>query len=163
MFADDTVLILHDKNRDKLNEKANTEAKIPVICEWLTSNRLTLNQSKTSYMLFSPKQTSTDKLSLYIRGEKINKTPVAKYLGIHIDEKRKFDVHAKHVCKKLLQICDIFCYRRYYINQRTLLMLYHSLVNSPILYGILAWSLTNHSILQLLQVLQNKHVRIIIM
>ena len=39
-------------------------------------------------------------------------------------------------------------------------MLYYSLVNSQILYGILVWGSTNHSILQPLQVLQNKIIRI---
>ena len=67
MLADDTVLILNNKNLDKLNEKAITEAKISD--EWLTLNRLTLNQSKTSHMPVSPKQTSTDKFYLYISYE----------------------------------------------------------------------------------------------
>ena len=40
-------------------------------------------------------------------------------------------------------------------------MLYYSLVNSHILYGILVWGSTNHSILQQLHVLQNKIIRII--
>ena len=40
-------------------------------------------------------------------------------------------------------------------------MLYHGLVNSHILYGILVWGSTNHSVLQPLQVLQNKILRII--
>ena len=31
MFADDTVLILNDKNLDKPNEKENTEAKIQLL------------------------------------------------------------------------------------------------------------------------------------
>ena len=37
---------------------------------------------------------------------------------------------------------------RQYICQKTLLMLYYRLVNSHILYGILVWGSTNHSILQ---------------
>ena len=75
--------------------------------------------------------------------------------------KLKFDAHIKHVCKKLSQICNIFCYLRHYICKKTLLMLYYSSVNSHILYGILVWGSTNHSILQPLQVLQNKILRII--
>ena len=68
--------------------------------------------------------------SITIRGERINRTHVTKYLGLLIDEKLKFDVHVKHVCKKLSLICGIFCYLRQYIGQKTLLMLYYSLVNS---------------------------------
>ena len=101
---------------------ALNEAKI--IDEWLTSNKLTLNTSKTSFMLFLPKTMSIDKFSLNIRGERINRTHVAKYLGLLVDEKLKFDVHIKHVCKKLSQICGKFCYLRHYICQKALLMLY---------------------------------------
>ena len=61
-------------------------------------------------MLFSPKKMSIDKFFLNIRGERINGTHVAKYLGLLIDEKLKFDVYTKHVCKKLSQICGIFRY-----------------------------------------------------
>ena len=52
---------------------------------------------------------SADKFSFTIQGERINRTYVAKYLGLVIDEKLKFDVHVKHVCKKLSQLSGIFC------------------------------------------------------
>ena len=82
---------------------------------------------------------SADKFSLNIRGERSNRTPVAKYLGLLIDEKLKFDVHVKHVCNKLSQICGIFCYLRHYICQKNFQMLYSSVANSNKLYGILVW------------------------
>ena len=96
-------MIMSDNSLDNLNSTANNETKI--IDKWLTSNKLALNTSKTTFMLFSIKKMSADKFSLTIRGEKINRTLVAKYLGLLIDEKLKFDVHVKHVCKKLSQIC----------------------------------------------------------
>ena len=108
LLAHDTVMIMSDNSLEKLNNAAYNEAKI--IDEWLTLNKLTLNTSKTSFMLFSPKKMSINKFSLNIRGERINRTYVAKYLGLLIDEKLKFDVHIKHVCKKLSQTCGIFCY-----------------------------------------------------
>ena len=46
LFADDTVMVMSDNSL----EKSNNEVKI--IDEWLTSNKLTLNTSKTSFMLF---------------------------------------------------------------------------------------------------------------
>ena len=139
-------MIMSDNSLDNLNNTANNEAKI--IDKWLTSNKPVLNTSKTSFMLFSPKKMSADKFSLTIRGERINRTPVAKYLGLLIDEKLKFDVHVKHVCKKLSQICGILCYLQHYICKKTFLMLRYSIVSSHILYGILVWGSTNHAILQ---------------
>ena len=50
LFADDTIMIISDHSSEKLNNTANNESKI--IGKWLTSNKLTLNISKTSFMLF---------------------------------------------------------------------------------------------------------------
>ena len=68
LFADDTIMIMSDNSLDNLKYTANNEAEI--IDKWLTSNKLALNTSKTSFMLFSTKKMSADKFSLTIRGEK---------------------------------------------------------------------------------------------
>ena len=78
---------MNDKSLDKLSNAANYETrKIDI---WLTLNNLTLNISKSTFMLFSPKQMSTDKFSLNIQGERITRTSVAKYLGITFGDKLK--------------------------------------------------------------------------
>ena len=102
-----------DNSLDKLNNTANNEAKISD--KWLTSNKLTLNITKTSFMLFPRRKMSADKFSLTIRGETINGTSVSKYLKLLFDQKLKFDVHVKQVCKKLSQVWEILCYLRHYI------------------------------------------------
>ena len=68
LFANDTIMIMSDNSLDNLNNTANNEAKI--IDKWLTSNKLALNTSKTTFMLFSTKKMSADKFSLTIQGEK---------------------------------------------------------------------------------------------
>ena len=50
LFADDTIMIVSDNSLDKLNNTANNDTKI--INKWLTSNKLNLNVSKTSFMFF---------------------------------------------------------------------------------------------------------------
>ena len=82
LFANDTIMIVSDNTLDKLNNTANNKAKI--IDKWLTSNKLILNTFKTSFMLFSPKKMSADKFSCTIQGERINRTSVAKYLGLQV-------------------------------------------------------------------------------
>ena len=52
LFADDTALILSDSDINSLNEQVNSEfAKIE---QWLISNNLSLNLSKTKFLLISP-------------------------------------------------------------------------------------------------------------
>ena len=94
-----------------------------------------------------------------MHNKSVNKTSVAKYLGILVNDNLKWNDHIQHLCKKASQICPLFCYLRHYVRQNTLLMLYNSFVRSHLLYGILAWGSTNTTVLHPLQVLQNKIVR----
>ena len=50
LFADDTSLTATGKDLDMFLQKINFE--LPAIHEWLCSNRLTLNLSKTKYLVF---------------------------------------------------------------------------------------------------------------
>src|SRR6267154_4060598 len=52
IFADDTDLFVSADNLTDLN--VSTQSAIDNLSEWLTSNKLTINQEKTVYMLFSP-------------------------------------------------------------------------------------------------------------
>ena len=54
LFADDTSLTATGKDLDQLLQKINQE--LPAIYEWLCSNKLTLNLSKTKYLIFQPRQ-----------------------------------------------------------------------------------------------------------
>ena len=57
LFADDTVLILKDRNITKLQELVNKELKI--VDEWMKYNRLSLNYNKTTYFVVYPKRKKT--------------------------------------------------------------------------------------------------------
>ena len=112
-------------------------------------------------LLLKKKKKKLHNFALNMHNKSVNKTSVAKYLGIHVNENLKWNDHIKHLCKKVSQICGLFCYLRHYVRQNTLLMLHNSFVGSHLLYGILTWGSTNNTVLHPLQVLQNKIVRII--
>ena len=49
LFADDTLLMLADKNLDMLETKVNEQ--IQHVDYWLRKNKLSLNYSKTNFLL----------------------------------------------------------------------------------------------------------------
>ena len=159
LFVDDTVLVMTSNDLQQLKKAANDE--ILKIEKWLLHNKLTLNHSKFNYMLFSPQKECGKLFLLFINGQTIHRTAEAKYLGVYLDEKLKWDTHIHHLCKKLSQYCGLFCHLRHNITQKHLLLLYYSLVYPHLLYGILTWGSTNNSVLHPLQVLQNRLIRII--
>ena len=56
LFADDTTLQLLSSNIVLLYEQANVE--IDKLADWLKANKLTLNISKTRYMIFKDEKSN---------------------------------------------------------------------------------------------------------
>jgi retron-type reverse transcriptase len=56
LFADDTNLLYADKDLKMLETVVNAELK--KVCEWLAINKLTLNISKSNFVIFQPYQKS---------------------------------------------------------------------------------------------------------
>ena len=139
LFADDTLLSMADKNLYTLEKRVNSELKL--IDDWLQNNKLSLNYSKTCYLLFSkhPHTSVNSKFSVYMNHSKIKKSNSFKYLGLMIDDKLHWSAHAQYLSLQLAKCCCMLYQVRGYVTEQTLIMLYHSFACNRISYGITAW------------------------
>ena len=81
-FTDDTNLLL-EKPLKKSNKYINHDLKH--LCQWIMSNRLSVNGGKTKIIIFRNRcQQINKKLNFRVSGEKINPTSSVKYLGVHL-------------------------------------------------------------------------------
>ena len=64
LFADDTSLTVCGKDLDSLIHHINIE--LPKIYDWLCANKLTLNLTKTKYIILQPRQKLNSNLHLPI-------------------------------------------------------------------------------------------------
>jgi len=80
LFADDTNLFIFDKDSKLVCTKA-TDC-LNKLHRWLVANRLTLNLTKTCYMVISYRKTEDIKLS--VNDREIQRVNFCKYLGIYI-------------------------------------------------------------------------------
>ena len=73
MFADDTSIFLQNNDIKKLFDPGNK--KLQLVDQWLIANRLSVNVSKTKYVLFRTAQSKlrTKKQALVLRQIKLNK------------------------------------------------------------------------------------------
>ena len=73
MFADDTSIFLQNNDIKKLFDAVNKE--IQLVEQWLIANRLSVNVSKTKYVLFRIAQSklTTKKQDLVLPQNKIEK------------------------------------------------------------------------------------------
>lgn len=160
LYADDTCLFYFNKS---IND-AITEAQrdLDLLNEWLKYNLLTVNTSKTSYMVFSAKNKPiADFPSLSINNMAIHRSNYEKYLGLWIDEKLTWKHHIEHVASKLSSFLGALYKVASYIPNGTRTTIYNSLVKSHLEYLIEIWGSAAKSNLTYLQRMQNKIIKVL--
>ena len=91
-FADDTNLLYCNKSLKKINKQVNHDLKH--LCQWLRSNKISLNASKTEIIIFKHKQTIITKhMNFRVSGQKINTTTSVKYLGVYLNNSLTWETH----------------------------------------------------------------------
>lgn len=136
IFADDTALILRNKDLDELYNIAN--AKLTVLHKYLLANGIKLNETKTEYMLISPNRNiPTTKSDIYYNNVKLKQVDCTKLLGVYIDSKLTFKKHMDNLVQtKLRKFIPIFRQLRNYLSTDILLKIYHANVSSLVTYCI---------------------------
>ena len=160
LFADDTTLYF--SNTSIHNVVTNINNSLNGLFEWLKVNRLSLNVSKTPYIIFSLTYLRLpDKLTLQIGDEQIEFVENTQFLGINIDSKLNWTKHIEKVVKKLR--CSLYALRRikHLLPLSYLRNLYFTLIQSHLEYGITVWGNAHNKYLNKLIVLQKKAIRIV--
>ena len=85
LFADDTSLTAVDSDSDVLIQRINS--KLLPVYEWLCSDKLTLNLSKTKYLVSQPRQRNNYNLFFLLKlaDQYLEQSHTVKYLGLVID------------------------------------------------------------------------------
>ena len=84
-----------------------------------------------------------------------------KYLGIHIDNKLTWDTHVSYLVKKISKACGALAKLRHCLPTKILMNVYYALIYSYIRYGISVWGTASNTVLQPLQTIMNKSLRIL--
>ena len=100
LFADDTNIYLDSFNLYSLQTIVNKE--LSKLYDWLCINRLSLNISKTNFVIFNPPNKPTSTVTILINKIAIKEESFVKYLGIFIDSKLTFKFHIEELKKKFL-------------------------------------------------------------
>ena len=86
LFADDTTLLFNDSNPKNLLRTINSELEIAT--KWFSANKLSLNVTKTNYVIFhNPNKKLPSYLSnIKLGGISIKKTDSAKFLSVWVGQ-----------------------------------------------------------------------------
>ena len=98
--------------------------------DWFKANQLSVNPSKTKYILFTNKCGVDDQMHLpYIEGTLMDQVPCTTFLDIYIDEHLASEQHIDHCANKN-------------VKWHILRILYYSLVHPNATYGKRLWGNT---------------------
>ena len=160
MFADDTTLLFKDSNMETLNQKVNND--LASATDWLAENKLSLNVKKTKFMVFDKSRNSTN-VDIRISNDKLKRVKSQKILGVIFDEKLTWKDHINSIISKLNSCLGASRRARPYLNMKSLLTIYHSLMQSHVNYCLTTWGAWeprgNKKLLQRLQAVCNKFFR----
>ena len=163
LYADDSALLVSDKNPGHIAERLGNE--LDSCRQWLIDNKLSLHLGKTECMLFGTKKrlNKVNSFSVSCGGQTIKSTKVAKYLGVTLDETLNGESIAQDVIKKAGARLRFLYRQAGSLNLTTRKILCNALIMCYYDYTCSSWytSLSQH-FKNRLQTMQNKVVRFIL-
>ena len=108
LFADDTVLFMHDPNL--INLINDITEKFTELYNFRGCNKLTVNGEKTNFVLFhainKPVPQNFDQIKTGVMD--VTRVKTFQYLGVYFDETLKWNEHFDYVCNSLVKYYGIF-------------------------------------------------------
>ncbi len=159
LFADDTTIYCSSNNIVQLRN--DIESDMGSLSDWFCANKLSLNISKTNFLLFNPKpiHQALDIEELKIGDRTIWRVKTTKFLGIYIDDGLEWGDHIDHIVKQVSSGSYAIRTAKRLLSVENLRTMYFSLVHSHLTYGTMIWGNACQYRLHKLIILQKKCVR----
>ncbi len=153
LFADDTNIFFSDDMSQLMNV---VNSQMEKISEWFRANMLSLNEKKSNFMIFRPRQKrQTIELLLKINGQKIDNVKETMFLGVILDEHMSWKSQISHIASKISKSIGIIYKSSFYLSKSALRTLYYALIYLYIQYCIIIWGSTYPTCLYRINLLQN--------
>ena len=160
LFADDTNLFFETKSPDEDIETINKGLNI--VNTWCSNNKLTLNIEKTNFIVIkNPQNKRTLNKTISMNNKNIVQTGNIKFLGVIIDSTLNWSSHIENLRTGLRSSLALIYLASTFLPEKTLILLYNSLINSKIVYCLAAWGNAPATYLNKILVMQKRVLRII--
>lgn len=164
LFADDTGSFNYSKDIASLLKIAKDN--FIKLYEWCKANKLTINTDKTCFLIFharnKPVPADLKTLAIEELGIVLNRVPSVQYLGVYIDETLNWHDHVNHVCQSLVKYFGIFNQIKHFVSKKLARQLYFAFIYSRIKYGIEVYGTCASSILNKIQIMQNRLLKLLL-
>ena len=160
LYADEAVLFMSGSVKNDVQLAVNRELKC--FGDWCNVNALTVNTKKTKFLCFGTNSqiSKCADLTLRFATTNLDRVHIYKYLGITLDSHLNFKKHIMDCRKTSAHKVYMLSKVRRYIDQETSIHLYKSMIMPVIDYGDIVYSGAPCTILEKLQKIQNRALRI---
>lgn len=136
LYADDTAIHISHPDITIAASKMNNNLKS--FAEWALNSRLTVNVSKTKYMLiYGPGKIPSDiddLIKIVNDGKILERVDKYSYLGLAIDSKTSFESHINNLLSKAYNKIYMLGKIRKYIDPRTSIQIFKSYILPQLKY-----------------------------
>ena len=164
LYADDMNLLCSHKCLKKASSFLNKE--LSSLNNWFQANKLTVNLTKTKYILFGSQRklrnTETGGIETQLslnNGHYIGNDSRTKFLGLVLDENLTWNPHITSVSRKIAKCIGTLYRCRRFLSLDILKNLYYSFIYPYISYGTLIWGSNYKSRIQPIYKLQKRVLR----
>ncbi|KAG7298799.1 hypothetical protein JYU34_017232 [Plutella xylostella] len=174
MFADDTCLMYAGK--DAISIEKHLQDDFDNVTKWAHDNGIILNTEKTKLLLIKSSYRKQDVTEIKIKGHsyeclhsnmlscsclEIENVVKFRYLGLVVDNRFCWKYHIISICDKLKVLLSKFKSLSYCTPTSTMYMLYNSLVESILSYGLECYGLTFKTDINKIKELQIRFIKVI--
>ena len=158
-YADDTTLfstLNKFTNAQNINPDIIINTELAKINEWLEINKLSLNATKSKFMVFHTQQKhrAIKPPVPKINNTNIEKVEQFKFLGLTLDSNLNWKKHSDNICSQIIGILNRL---KHILPQSIKIMLYNALLLPHINYCLVTWGYQCKRI----NILQKRAVRLI--
>lgn len=157
LFADDTTVLI--ETQSVIDLPRHVSNSLNYIFNWLKSNKLSLNSSKTQIMNFHYIQKSFDQIEINFQNNQLNSISKTNFLGLVLDENMRWESHINKLAAKLSSACYAIRRIKEVTNSKTAHLVYYGYFDSVMRYGILCWGSSPHT--KVVFKIQKRAVRIL--
>ena len=163
MFADDTQIDASSNNIESIANSLNED--LANVSEWMKANKLSLNTSKTEYMIIGSHKRLRQIQSappIILDNTQIKRVKVTKLVRLMFDETLTWDEQVILITKKVNKgLRNVLRRLRDFFEIKILTIIYQTLVQPYFDYCSQVWGSLGTTLCNILQRLQNRAVRII--
>ena len=158
VYADDTNLVIVGNNIEEATNRANIV--LNKYANYFNMNKLSLNETKTKYMVFSQKKCSSNTPLLTINGSSLERVHTIKFLGVILNDKLDWKDHKIYIKTKISKNIGIINKCRKILNLKDVLSMYNCFVLPYLSYCLPLWGSLEVQNSDIVKKAQNKVVRL---